>query len=236
MIFCYIDISQNKLQYSSIVIILSSFITYNFFVYFFSRKVHLQSRLKFRELIKEQKYIVVLNKEIHKRAELEKKLTELACIDYLTEVSNRRYFMDIAEHEFEKIKRTKEPLSIILLDIDNFKTINDTYGHSVGDLAIKKLVEISQKSLRKTDFIGRIGGEEFAVLCINSTKVETYEVAKRLCKTIEDDSKKFEYHFTVSIGVSEIKPDHPNIDKAMHLADLALYEAKRTGKNKVVSA
>jgi diguanylate cyclase (GGDEF)-like protein len=190
-------------------------------------------RLKFRELVKEQKYIRVLSKEILKRMELEKKLTEMAHIDSLTGACNRRYFMDIAEHEKRKSHRVGSPLSIILIDIDDFKVINDTYGHAVGDMALKKFMKICKSTLRESDVIGRMGGEEFAILCIDSDKMQTLEIANRLCKNIEVQTINLKYHFTVSIGVSEIKPEYKSIDKALHLADLVLYEAKREGKNQV---
>ena len=232
-LFIYIDLSKGSLPPSSILIIISAFFAYNIFIFQFDRKTQIVRRLKFRELVKEQKYIRVLHKEIVKRMELEKKLTEMACTDYLTGAYNRRFFLDIAEHEKRKSSRHQSPLSIILFDIDNFKIINDTYGHGVGDRALKKLMQICKETLRQSDIVGRIGGEEFAVLCVESNKEQALEIAKRLCKNIEEKTARLNYHFTVSMGVSEIKSDHKSVDRALHLADLALYEAKREGKNQV---
>ncbi|MDH4199430.1 MAG: GGDEF domain-containing protein [Spirochaetia bacterium] len=236
VVFFYVDIARDPLIYSNIFIIGFAFATYNIFFSQFARKTQIVRRLKFRELAKEQKYIRVLHKEIIKRVELEKKLTEMACRDSLTNCYNRGFFLDIAEHEKRKTLRQGTPLSIMLLDIDDFKVINDTYGHAVGDRALRKLIQICKNTLRTGDVVGRMGGEEFAILCVESNKEQTLEIANRLCKNIHDQTARMNYHFTVSIGVSEIRAEHKSVDRALHLADLALYEAKREGKNQVKAA
>ncbi|MDH4262880.1 MAG: GGDEF domain-containing protein [Spirochaetia bacterium] len=231
IVFAYIDILKSTDSMVNSVIIISSFISYNIFIFQFILKAHLVQRLKFIELHKEQKYIRVLNKEILKRIALEKKLTKMASIDSLTGACNRRNFIDIAEHEKRKSHRFGTNLSLILIDIDDFKAINDTYGHATGDLALKKFMKICKSTLRDSDVIGRMGGEEFAILCIDSDKKQTEQIASRLCKNIYKNTAKLQYRFTISLGVCEIKPEYKTIDKALHLADLALYEAKKGGKN-----
>lgn len=236
LIFTYIDITNPRSVHADNFIIIAAFISYNIFLFQFDLKAQIVSRLKFRELVKEQKYIRVLNKEILKRIELEKKLTEMACMDSLTGACNRRFFLDLAEHERKKCIRLNSALSIMVIDIDDFKIINDTYGHAIGDKALKVFMKICKSSLRESDVIGRLGGEEFAILCSESNKHQTMEIASRLCKKINEQTSKFEYHFTISIGVAEVKKEFKTIDKALHLADLALYEAKRTGKNRAICA
>jgi len=233
LVFFLIDMSDPSSPYSNNVIIISTFLVYNIFIFQFLRKSEIIRRLKFRELIKEQKYIRVLNKEIAKRTELERQLREMACEDSLTHAYNRKFFIDIAEHEKRKSERHETPLSIILIDIDDFKIINDTYGHATGDRALKKFMKICKNTLRKSDIIGRMGGEEFAILCSESNKIQTWEIANRLCRNIHEQTRNLKYHFTISGGVAEIKPEHRSIDKALHMADMVLYEAKREGKNRI---
>ena len=236
LIFIVIDLNTRQVTTADTLIIIATFSAFNIFIFQFDRKTQIVRRLKFRELVKEQKYIRVLNKEILKRTELEKRLTEMACMDSLTGACNRRYFIDIAEHEKRKNLRVKDSLSIMLIDIDDFKIINDTYGHATGDKALRKFMKVCKSTLRSSDVIGRMGGEEFAVLCTQSNKQQTIEIANRLCKNIAEQTARFNYHFTISIGVSDVKSEHRSVDKALHLADLALYEAKREGKNQVKSS
>lgn len=232
VIFSAMNIHLYGYSIRTLTLTVFTFSVYNILLVYFTRRSQIQSRLKYRELVKEKKYINVLHKEILKRAELEKKLTEMACRDSLTGIYSRGFFLDIVEHEITKCIRKNCTLSIMLMDVDNFKIINDTYGHAMGDLALKELIKISQATIRKSDIIGRLGGEEFAILCPESDKKNTYEIASRLCKEIEKNTKNENYHFTVSIGIAEIIPNK-NLDQTLHLADLALYEAKREGKNRV---
>jgi len=96
------------------------------------------------------------------------KLEEMATIDVLTQVSNRRYFLNIMEREFQQSKRYKKQISLMIMDLDYFKKINDTYGHTVGDYVLMEFAKICSREIRKTDMIGRLGGEEFAVMLPNT--------------------------------------------------------------------
>lgn len=232
IIFSYINFLNSAHLDSSLMIIFGAFFAYNIFIFQFDRKSQILNRLKFRELVKEQKYIRVLSKEILKRTELEKKLTEMACTDSLTGACNRGYFIDMAEHEKRKSHRQGTSLSVMLIDIDDFKAINDTFGHAIGDKALKKFMKICKSTIRESDVIGRLGGEEFAILCSDSDLKQTFEIAKRLCNNVNNQTLKLEYHFTISIGVAEVRAEYKSIDKALHMADLALYEAKKEGKNR----
>ncbi len=176
--------------------------------------------------------------DITERKQLEQELRRQAHFDYLTGINNRGHFMELAELELSRTKRYSKPLSILMIDIDYFKRINDTYGHKTGDAVLKKMAKICKQTLRNIDIIGRIGGEEFAILLPETDLEEAVVVAERLRKILDDAKVPNEYgglpiQFTVSIGVSSLMSDDDNIDVLLNLSDGALYEAKETGRNKV---
>ncbi len=166
------------------------------------------------------------------RVELEHR----AYSDYLTNLPNRRYFIEHSELELSRYHRYGGELSLMMFDIDFFKKLNDTYGHNVGDLVLQKISEVSRNLLRDIDIIGRIGGEEFAVLLPQTCVEEAVNVAERLRMEISkagiDLGDELLSNFTASFGVSDAK-DCKNIDKLLSQADLALYEAKNSGRDKV---
>jgi diguanylate cyclase (GGDEF)-like protein/PAS domain S-box-containing protein len=174
--------------------------------------------------------------DITERKFLEDELKRQARIDYLTGVNNRRHFMEQAEQELNRSLRYKNPLCIFMMDIDFFKKINDSHGHKAGDTVLKKLTEVSQETLRVVDIIGRMGGEEFAILLPETNKDEAVDVAERLRIAIGDAKVTLEndlfLHFTVSIGVAALASNN-DLDVLLNLADQALYEAKESGRNKV---
>ena len=175
--------------------------------------------------------------DITDRKRLEMELQRQAHTDYLTGVSNRRYFMEQAEHELERAERYGHALSIFMIDIDHFKKINDRYGHKVGDSVIMKLTAVCQEALRSVDILGRIGGEEFAILLPETAGKEATEIAERLRISIENAKVSLDeglpIRFTISIGVASFVSRDENIDELLSLADRALYEAKNSGRNKV---
>ncbi|RPJ23890.1 MAG: GGDEF domain-containing protein [Chloroflexi bacterium] len=167
-------------------------------------------------------------------------LTHLATVDPLTNVFNRRYFFDRAQIELEMDRLRKSRTSIILLDIDHFKKINDSYGHNVGDQILIGIVAICQENLRETDTLARLGGEEFVILLPNTDLAEARHLAERLRKKLEDTPIKTEagpLHATVSLGVTS----HPTsgamlpVQKLVQGADQAMYLAKRAGRNRVAT-
>jgi diguanylate cyclase (GGDEF)-like protein/PAS domain S-box-containing protein len=171
------------------------------------------------------------------RKNLELELTRQAHLDYLTGLSNRRHFIEQGEIELSRAIRYDTPLSLMMLDIDFFKKVNDTYGHQVGDIVLQSLSKICQYTLRQVDVAGRLGGEEFAVILPETTCTEALEVAERLRKAIASTEVTIpvdlSIHFTVSIGVTTLLDKNANIDMLLNQADKALYEAKETGRNKV---
>ncbi len=176
--------------------------------------------------------------DITQKKELEEELKELAIRDPLTTLYNRRYFFDIGQNLISLAKREHTPLSIMMLDIDEFKNINDNYGHGAGDSAIKLLASILIEHTRDSDIIARIGGEEFAVLLTNTAKDIAFNIAHKIREFTQnqvikiDDAKSI--NFTVSIGVDSVNTkDEKHIDEALARADKALYKAKDSGKNRV---
>ena len=154
----------------------------------------------------------------------------------MTGLANRRYFIEQAELELSRHNRYSTELSLIMLDIDFFKKINDTYGHNVGDLVLQKIAEVSRTILRDVDIIGRIGGEEFAILLPETNIEDSIKVAERLRTEISNASvflEKEEVKFTSSFGV--VAANKSNIDKLLIKADKALYKAKESGRNRVCS-
>lgn len=166
-----------------------------------------------------------------------KKIEQQAHVDYLTGLSNRRYFLELAEQEISRATRYKSSLAVCMLDVDYFKKVNDTYGHKVGDILLQKLSELFNESLRNIDIVGRIGGEEFAILLPETDSVHAIEVAERLRKLVEGTKITLEtglpLKFTVSIGIAMFDGKGENIDTLLNSADQALYQAKSSGRNKV---
>jgi len=178
--------------------------------------------------------------DITERKQLEEELKRQARIDFLTGVSNRRYFMEQAEQEIQRTSRYDAPLSFFMLDIDLFKQVNDTYGHKSGDIILKRMAAVCRETLREIDIIGRVGGEEFAILLPETDKAQAAEVAERLRAVLANQKVPLEagvpIQFTVSIGVASRVSKQDNIDMLLNLADEALYQAKKYGRNRVYIA
>jgi two-component system cell cycle response regulator len=168
------------------------------------------------------------------------RLEELSNVDALTNVHNRRYFMNMIEKEFDRAQRYHSHISFVMVDIDNFKKFNDLYGHQTGDIVLVSVAAILYKGLRKHDVVARYGGEEFAIILPETDLPGAVTVSERYRKTVE--SSNFGTHgkplsLTISLGVSHFP--HPEILTFMELirrADEALYKAKDKGRNLVVPA
>ncbi len=173
-----------------------------------------------------------------KRKENEKWLTHLANTDELTGLKNRRYFFERSEQEIKRSDRYNMPMSLIIMDIDRFKSINDTYGHEAGDLVLKKLAEILKGVLREQDLASRHGGEEFTILLPHTEKLTASNVAERLRKQIEENRLELAdgriIQFTASFGIAQLSEQLSSLDQILSAADEALYQAKDSGRNKVV--
>lgn len=166
----------------------------------------------------------------------EEELLKLASTDPLTGVFNRREFRILAEKELIRTKRYGRPMSILMMDIDHFKTLNDTYGHAAGDKALQQFTKICSTSLRTMDVIARWGGEEFVVLLPETDIKGASSIAERLRKAVE--GIEFNHNsniikFTVSVGAIEYKIGDDEIDIPLARVDAAMYKAKNTGRNRV---
>jgi diguanylate cyclase (GGDEF)-like protein len=173
--------------------------------------------------------------------ELLQKVELLAITDPLTEIYNRRHFETIFKKEFTRVIRYKTPLSCLMIDIDHFKRINDTFGHQTGDSVLKEIAQIIKSCLRtEVDIVARWGGEEFIVLLTQTKKEEAFNPALRMVKTISENAFSgitSHEQITISIGIAGA-PD-PSIDNGENLiraADNALYEAKNKGRNRIETA
>lgn len=170
---------------------------------------------------------------------INKKLEELSITDTLTGIYNRRYFLERLNSEFARSKRYNICISLLMLDLDHFKQINDTYGHQKGDDVLQKVAEILKRNCRVHDIVARFGGEEFIMLLCQTDPEGAFIAAERTRKDIEDHqfAQRGEPSFkvTTSIGVSSC-PDIRinNINDLIRAADVSLYEAKKQGRNRVV--
>ena len=160
-------------------------------------------------------------------------LEQQASIDVLTGIFNRMKFEEFFEFELQKAKMQRTQLSIILLDIDDFKNVNDTYGHDVGDFVLKELCQVVDNKLRKGDVFARYGGEEFIIIFPNSTIQAAISIANRIRKDIESHDFKKVPQVTVSLGVIEVK-ENTLVEIFLKNVDIALYKAKENGRNNVV--
>ncbi|WP_319541665.1 PAS domain S-box protein [uncultured Pseudodesulfovibrio sp.] len=174
--------------------------------------------------------------DITQRIRLEQDMKRLATTDGLTGVNNRHNFFVLGSKELVRAKRYKNPLSVLMLDIDYFKSINDTHGHQAGDLVLRMLAAASLGTLRETDIFGRLGGEEFAVILPETGLKEGLEAAERLREVyacLEARVGDAVISFTVSIGTTVVRPSDKTIEEVLNRADEALYKAKRMGRNRV---
>lgn len=181
-------------------------------------------------------HFAFVGRDIHRYKNLERQLTSLALFDSLTGALNRPAFHQQAEKEFARSRRYYRPLSVIMLDIDHFKQVNDRYGHSAGDQVLQIFAEACQEVIRSTDLMGRVGGEEFAILLPDTPSRSACHLAERLRVRIN----KYPYlagdmliEVTASLGVAELQAGDENFKTLLHRADEALYQAKHSGRNRV---
>lgn len=163
-------------------------------------------------------------------------LEQLNRTDTLTGLANRAHWLDTAAHEMHRYLRNQHPATLILLDIDGFKQVNDHHGHAAGDALLQEIAEVLRESLRSVDTPGRLGGDEFGVVLPETGLERAREIAERIRQRVErigrgDDSSVQPY--TLSLGVEEIGPRHANLEAWIKQADITLYQAKAQGRNRV---
>ena len=177
-----------------------------------------------------------LTKTLKKLQEKNKELFALAHRDFLTNINNRRSFFIEAEKELELSIENSSPFSILMMDIDNFKKINDKYGHSVGDKILIEFCNIVNEIIDENQIFGRLGGEEFCIVFPNTAIEEAFKVGENIRKRCENTILEIDnctVNFTVSFGLSERK-EITDIDKIIHQSDELLYKAKKSGRNRII--
>lgn len=165
---------------------------------------------------------------------LNEELKVMSRVDGLTGLYNRRYWQERFDNIYKLAKRREKPVTAIMLDIDHFKKVNDTYGHQAGDKVIQSLARVIKKSIRETDLAGRYGGEEFAVVLTDATAENAKIVAERirlLAQALIVEHEGQEIRYTVSLGLAEYNPVCPSAMAWLEYADQALYDAKLGGRN-----
>ncbi len=167
--------------------------------------------------------------------DLHRRLLDQAIVDPLTGVFNRRHMERSLSEAIERLRRNSTPTSLLLMDVDGFKSINDQFGHATGDSVLKEVVSLIAKRSRKLDLLFRIGGEEFMLLLPDTKEAAAAVVAEQLRASIAESRPLDDRQLTVSIGVSELQPGE-SPDSWMKHADDALYAAKKAGRNRVVCA
>ncbi|SEI37490.1 PAS domain S-box-containing protein/diguanylate cyclase (GGDEF) domain-containing protein [Allopseudospirillum japonicum] len=185
---------------------------------------------------------VTVFSDISERLRIQSQLEHLALTDGLTELANRRHFMQLGQQELARVRRYQHPACLIMLDIDHFKRINDTFGHACGDIALKQLADAFRYNLRDTDIAARLGGEEFSLLLPDTQLEDAQQLAQRLRLYVEEmqvaccpeNQDKQSFSFTISLGVTQLMPEDPRIDTSLSRADKALYTAKNQGRNRVI--
>lgn len=158
----------------------------------------------------------------------------LACLDGMTGVNNRRHFLVLAENEWARFKRYRHPFAVLMIDIDRFKAVNDTYGHDAGDEVIKAVAATLNANKRSSDIVGRFGGEEFALILLETSLDNAVAAAERLRELVAKHTVTAGEHripVTISTGASVCRPETSCLEELLKQADLALYEAKRAGRN-----
>lgn len=166
-------------------------------------------------------------------------LFRLAKIDGLTEIYNQRHFADSLDNELERAKRYNRELSLLMIDIDHFKKVNDSFGHRAGDYILKKLADIFVKRSRRVDYVCRYGGEEFSIILPEVDIMGAFKFANTLKESVAAHKFNFENEdiaITISVGVSDIMEGIQSTEELIETADRRLYLAKKMGRNRVVSA
>lgn len=173
-----------------------------------------------------------ISRDISEKKRLLEKLHQQATMDYLCQIPNRRHFMNLAEKELQRAKRYHHPLSIVAIDLDNLKNINDTYGHLAGDRALSVFAKIVRTLIRDVDFVGRVGGDEFLILLPETEGPHAYHVVERIYQVLDASPIFFKgEHFKIAIssGIASLDNWTDALENLLSRADAALYKAKQNG-------
>jgi len=199
-------------------------------------KIH-EAYLKDGDLIKVGRSIFKFLTGDNIESSYHEEIYRLSTVDGLTQIFNKRYFVETLERELSRARRYDRPLALMMFDIDHFKRCNDTYGHRAGDHVLRHMADIVRQRARKVDVVARYGGEEFAVILPEIDELGAAQFAETVREMVEQEEFSFEGRripLTISIGVAELEPEVANADDLIKRADARLYLAKQSGRNRVV--
>jgi diguanylate cyclase (GGDEF)-like protein len=203
----------------------------------FTAIFHTRARQSIKEAQQAALDLLLARKKLEHEHELKKQAELQAQTDYLTGLLNRRRFVELAEQELARALRFKKPLALLMIDIDRFKAINDTWGHSIGDIVLQNVSVLMRDALRSADIFGRTGGEEFAAVIVETDGDHAMDVAQRLCAAVASASivprGAERVPVTVSIGLTQLKGRAIGFTSLLKEADRAMYAAKQAGRNRV---
>jgi diguanylate cyclase (GGDEF)-like protein len=204
----------------------------------FAMILHTRARQARREAEQAAMDLILVQKKFELEQELKQKAQLQARTDYLTGLFNRRHFVELAERELARSIRFQRPFALLMIDIDHFKSVNDTWGHSVGDKVLHQVAQLIRDTLREEDIFGRTGGEEFAAVLVETDGKAALEVAERLCTTVADamivPQEGERIRVSISIGLSQLNGRNARFDSLLNEADSAMYDAKESGRNRVL--
>lgn len=218
------------------VLLLGSTITVG---YVASLRAAIASRREFAFRLKDRETNERLSKEIQSRRRAEADLVRKATIDDLTKVANRRHFYEVADDEVHRAQRSKQCVSFLVLDVDHFKAVNDTHGHGAGDDVLSEIAKAIVGTVRRIDVVGRLGGEEFAVVMPGADLERAAQVAERIRSNVAQLRIEVEsgcVRPTMSIGVTDCDPWTDRVSDAIRRADDRMYLAKESGRDRVVAS
>lgn len=206
----------------------------------FAMILHTRARQERLEAQQAALELIMVQKKFELEQELKKQAEIQAQTDYLTGLYNRRRFVEAAEQEVQRAVRFNRPLTLLMIDLDHFKVVNDTWGHSVGDVVLKNVAQLIRDTLRNADILGRTGGEEFAAVLVEAEDGDAIQAAERLCAVVADtvivQPGSGRVKVTLSIGLAQLKGRSMEFIKLLDEADQAMYSVKQSGRNGVAIA
>jgi diguanylate cyclase (GGDEF)-like protein len=158
---------------------------------------------------------------------------EYSRIDFLTGIRNRRYFIELLNMEINRARRYEHPFTVVCIDLDNFKTVNDCFGHSTGDILLRLVACAIQQNIRVTDTVARLGGDEFAILLPETGRDVAEVILQRVQKINLDIMRRHGWPVTLSIGVVTFTSPPSTVDETLRISDQLMYSAKNNGKNSI---
>jgi len=233
VVFLGLRFFVTPLEYDVFAALFLSHILAHLFGILYARSHHLGRRFEFFAMLQEHKIRLQLEEEIEERKKLENELRELSTIDALTGLYNRRFFIAVMTNQINQYKRFGETFSLMLIDIDRFKGVNDKWGHSEGDAVLVRFAELLREHTRLSDVVVRFGGEEFVILAPHHDAESAMILAEKIRMLTEKESLTKNTVVTVSIGVTTYR-DGKTYEQLLNEADIALYQAKNGGRNQTV--